>query len=539
MTLQRKFGFLLAVLAAAVLANAVSALWALNFLERQVATPWNEIQRVQRGLSDVKRAISAQARIWSPDFPIRLDPVPQGIDASVAAQQFESQAVRIREAMKGLEQFDPARVRVGSSTSRNLTTRVAEAQKSGRAWLASPSPDTAAAASGQYFELHELIELIEASVLTGAFSEVDFGRSVRPLLVAVLSGSLAGVFLAGLLGVILVRRWVVRPVGVLRSAADALSRGDFSHRVPQTTNDELGQLSGEINHMAGMISAMQEERVDRERLAAVGEMVRRLAHNLRNPLAGIRSLAELTRNELPGDSPSRENQDRIVTTVDRFERWLGELLTATTPQHIVPQTNEVPTWIAAIIEPLRPLASGKDVELCLDAAQGPRNARFDPRHLEQAVVSVVTNAIQASPRGTAVSISTRMCEAGKSWEIRVVDRGQGVDPALVDKIFRPYFTTKRDGTGIGLAVAKQVVDQHGGRIWVEKARESAPGPLKGPGNGSGAAFVMRLPLAAGGEATTGVANPGHTGADGGEDLDRRRRGEPPVFDPADAQARRA
>jgi len=100
-------------------------------------------------------------------------------------------------------------------------------------------------------------------------------------------------------------------------------------------------------------------------------MVRRLAHNLRNPLAGIRSLAELTRADLPPDSPAIENQERIVTTVDRFERWLSELLSATTPLRVAPAPSPVASWLRAVAEPLRPLANERGVDLQVRVEAAP------------------------------------------------------------------------------------------------------------------------------------------------------------------------
>jgi signal transduction histidine kinase len=165
----------------------------------------------------------------------------------------------------------------------------------------------------------------------------------------------------------------------------------------------------------------------------------------------------------------------------------------------------------------------------VEVSRAPEVARIDANHLEQALIGVITNALQFSGSGDTVTVSAT--EHAPTWSIRVIDQGPGVTPELRDKIFRPYFTTRREGTGIGLAVAKQVVEQHGGRIAVEAASD---GPER-----QGAAFVFTLPLNPAAERTEDLANSGQTGDNGGQDLDRRGRIEPPVLHPADAQARRA
>lgn len=531
MSLQRKFALLLALLSLTVLANMGVALWAIDFMRRELAGPWASIQEVQEGLNTLKTAAAGQAKLLS----TQSQPESEGL--ATAAKQVAQAAARL----DGLETLQ---LRVGASTTRNISRRVDAVQAAARTWQAEPTEANRTAAEEGFAALNDLLERVEASVIQRAYSQVDFTRTMRPTLAIVIGASVLGVVLAGILGVLFLRRLVVRPVAILRVAADRLARGDFGHRVPVLARDELGSLSAEINHMAATISAMQEERVDRERLAAVGEMVRRLAHNLRNPLAGIRSLAELTLSDLPPGSPALESQERIISTVDRFEQWLAELLSATTPTEVSPQRGPVLPWIQAVLEPLRPMATARGVSLRLEADDAPREVTFDPRHLEHAVVAVVTNAVQATPRGGLVRVRVAACEDGQSWQMAVADSGRGVPPELGDRIFRPYFTTKRDGTGIGLAVAKQVVEKHRGRIFLAAPGEqcsgkAGPGDLRREGEQlGGAVFVLRLPLD-GGIGRTGRAEPGAGGGDGGQDSRDRGRSESPVLDPADAAPRRA
>lgn len=518
MSLQRKFVALLTVLALAVILNIVAALWSLTFVQRELVRPLTDLQQILPVLGQIKRGITIEASLiggGAEGFPFR--PAASPPDPSAVRSRFDAVAREVAAHLTQLEVGDQYQSLVGISTTRNLNARIQQSRASAEDWFSAPDDAKRTLAIEQFVEAHDLIERMEAKVTDSAASASvkDYLPTVRMWLTIFMLASLVIVALASLLGVILVRRWVTRPVGILRDAADRLARGEFTHRVPVTAQDDLGMLSAEINHMAGMISAMQDERVERERLAAAGEVVRRLAHNLRNPLSGIRSLAELSRADLPPQSPVRENQDRIVQSVDRFERWLAEVLSATSPLALQPQRIHIGPWINAVVDPLRPAAAAKGVSIQV-VAEAPDLAVFDPRHLEQALVGIINNAIQASPSGQQVTIESS-CDAER-WQLAISDHGPGVSPELTEKIFHPYFTTKRDGTGIGLAVAKQVVEQHSGRIRVEPALNAS----QATHGGVGARFVLQIPLAG----PPQLANTGQAadvdGARFGQDSDRRR-----------------
>jgi signal transduction histidine kinase len=543
MTLQRKFAVLLMFLGAIVAVNVGIAAWSISFLERNLAEPLAAIAPVLSALQNIKSEVEARGGMLPgaerdpPSLPEHgsgagADPPPGDSRTPFAVLK-----ARTEEAMERLGRTDDYRMRAGTTLRSNLQGRLNHADAAFERWMsaqqearAEDARAAAAEASDGYLRIRQLIERAEATIVTNAGADLAWAAVLRSNLILILASSLLLVGLAATLATIIVRRLVVNRVGALRDAAGRLAMGDFSHRLPVTGADELAMLSAEVNHMASMIAAMQEERVDRERLAAVGEMVRRIAHNLRNPLAGIRSLAELTRSDLPVTSPSHENQSRIVRTVDRFESWLSDLLRVSTPPKLNPASTAVRPWLDASIEPLRPLAEAKEVSLCVESSSAPDRVSMDPRHMEQVVVSLVTNAIQASPPGSTVTIST-VCHNGEYWEVRVRDQGPGVPTNIRGEVFRPYFTTKAGGTGIGLAAAKQVVEQHGGRIWIE---DGPGGPQESQKTGRGAVFVARLPLDMGPQlANTGQV--GRTAGDScGQDTDRRRRGEPAVFDPAGA-----
>jgi len=533
MSLRRKFLVLLLVLGCTVAINVGASVWAIIHYETSIARPLDGIQRVMIGLQRSKRAAGTAHNLLVGSLPegdaAPIGPSAAAGDRSLAAvRELGARALLELDALEA--QVPEYQLLAGISTTQNIRLRVDRAFEQAGAWLSLPESERAEqaglirGAARDLFHSHELIELMEQRMLESAALTVNFSDSARRSALLVLGVSALVVISSGFLAVRLVSRWVLAPVADLREAAGRVAEGDYTGRVDVRGEDEIATLGHEFNHMTEMIVEMQEERIERERLAAVGEMVRRIVHNLRNPLSGIRSLAELTLTDLPTDSDARRNQDRIMTTVDRFESWLTRLLNVTRPLSLSIGETAVEPWLGGVIEAHRPMAQAKGVALTLDSSRAPRVASLDAALVEQAMSAIITNGVHASPEGGEVRVLAEADDGGKRWRIVVEDSGPGVPPDLADQIFRPYFTTKPDGNGIGLAMAKQVIEQHGGRIAVERPETTA----QGAETGAGARFVVTLPLILGSE----VARIGHGGSANGQDSHHRGRREPAVLDRA-------
>lgn len=538
MSLKIKFAILLGLLGLAVVGSLGASLWSVTIQHTQLSSPLKSMSILLDGLNKVESeldrqdALLATAGAPGPDLPNEFLPAfSSGAPSAEKSEQFRVSTGATDSLLRDLEANDSYQARVGKSTSRNLRARVSDFNELGGRWFDHPDPTAGRVARRASKAAHNLIERIQSRVVEEQGKAAQFGDTVRDRLLLLLASALLAALLVGALALILVRRWVMRPVASLRTAALRIADGDFDHRLPVRGRDEIAQLSGEVNHMAGMVRTMLDERVERERLAAVGEMVKRLAHNLRNPLAGIRGLAELSRTEVGPGTDVYENQSRIILSVDRFEKWLADLLSAARPLSVNPESCQIHPFLLSVLEAHRPMAATKSVRLELDARDAPAHACFDPRHMEHALVAIVTNAIQASPTGALVRITVASMSKGNELEIRVSDQGPGVLNTLVDKIFGPYFTTKRDGNGIGLAIAQQVVRAHGGRITVENGLGP---PDQGVLGLPGATFVIRIPAGGPGEGSEKVADIRHLGDLGGENSGHRRRREPPVLDRSDA-----
>lgn len=484
-TLRRKFSVLVLIVGTGVLLVEVAAVWGILTLQREIAWPMRSMETVLRGLHQTKLA-ARDLSLALEDILARQtsdaadSPVPD-IDRARAL------ATTLNRRLDALDESESYLIRSGLGSTRTLRTHVRAASEATDAARIEPAQLTESIRA--LAVVRDLIERIEGHVLGDSNFQIDHAERMRDLVLIVAIACFAALVLGVWLGAVLFGRWVLDPIGHLRVAAERIGAGDYSHRIATRGTDELATLSGDVNRMAQTIARMTDERVDRERLAAVGEMVQRVAHNLRNPLSGIRSLAEVTRQELPKDSDLRDVQSRIMATVDRFEEWLKQLIRTTRPIEIATVPLDLASWLPGVVEPLRPLSQIKRIEIRVSVPPTPLIVHADPAHLEHALVALVTNAIQAAPEDSPVEIDVEQAPERRA-AIRVRDYGPGVPSDLRSRVFQPYFTTKPDGTGIGLALARHVIHQHRGTIAIHDPPADPGRALQG---GPGAVFVVTIP----------------------------------------------
>jgi two-component system, NtrC family, sensor histidine kinase HydH len=202
-----------------------------------------------------------------------------------------------------------------------------------------------------------------------------------------------------------------------------------------------------------------EARVRERQLASVGALSAVLAHEIRNPLASLKGNAQLLAETLAG-SPQQSRVDRVVSEAVRLEQLTTGLLDFV-------RTGEIhrrPTSPAAVITAAAAEvgADRHGIRIDLDTSAAPETWSLDPERLQQVLSNVLRNAVQAAPSGSAIDVRA-WSEAGR-LHLRVRDRGPGIPPGQEETIFEPFHTSKVRGTGLGLAVARWVVDLHGGAI---------------------------------------------------------------------------
>lgn len=284
------------------------------------------------------------------------------------------------------------------------------------------------------------------------------------------------------LGLWFIRKWIVQPVAVLKQAAAKVRQGDFKLQVTLPRYDELGRLGSQISQMAAQIGRLQDQLVDRERQAAASEMVAHLEEYIRGPLSEIHALATTGAANESQDHEVLECQQRIAETVSRFENWLQGLKASLAPATSDPRPVAVSEMVSDVLTAVRPTLERLQVHAAVDLDPAVTEVQIDRLQFEQAVIALVTNAAEASQTGQTVRIVVRASrDAGCGWELEVQDEGSGIPLELTEKVFLPFFTTKRDGNGIGLGLVKAIIHQHGGELHVHSE----------PGKGS--RFTAHLP----------------------------------------------
>jgi signal transduction histidine kinase len=211
----------------------------------------------------------------------------------------------------------------------------------------------------------------------------------------------------------------------------------------------------------------------RDRLAAMGELASTVAHEVRNPLNAIGMTAQRLRREFlsgrptasaPDEAELKELLDVLAGETQRINRIVQQFLDYARPPRLSLRQTSLRDMLGAAAEALRAKAATRRVTIETDLA-GAGDAVFDPDQLKQAVDNLLRNAIDASPDGGRVRLGAR--RDGPDHVIDVIDEGPGIPADVVPKIYDLYFTTKADGTGVGLAVTHQIVEAHHGRIDVD------------------------------------------------------------------------
>lgn len=220
-----------------------------------------------------------------------------------------------------------------------------------------------------------------------------------------------------------------------------------------------------VRRAQGIIELQSDKLLEAESLAVVGEMGSAVAHGLRNPLASIRSSAELAmESQLPDDA--RECANDIIAQVDRLEAWVRQLLTYAKPAHGTLGPVDVNAVLREVVDSYARDFERQHVAVGWTLAELLPAARADGLMLSQLIGNIVTNALEAMPSGGSVNIITRP-ENGGFIAVDIQDTGIGISPDAMNRIFKPFHTNKPKGLGLGLPLVRRVIERLGGTVEID------------------------------------------------------------------------
>jgi len=327
--------------------------------------------------------------------------------------------------------------------------------------------------------------VLQVSIPEGGLEETTDRVQTILILSGFVAFVLSGVILWFATGVL-----ITQPATKLEESMQRVEAGDLSVRL-KPGEDEIGRLAASFNTMVHELQEVKhelEESHAREleragRLATVGELAAGVAHEIKNPLAGISGAIEVLAGDMEAADPNREILGEVLIQIRRVDKTIRDLLNfarPTEPNIVACDLNKI---VVSNLGMTTRTPEQQNVLLDTELTAGLPQLKIDADQIGQLLLNLVLNGLQAAAPEGQVHVRTYACHADDAVCLEVEDSGAGVAPDVAADIFRPFFTTKAKGTGLGLAISRRIAQAHGGDLTLASATELG-----------GARFVLHFPL---------------------------------------------
>jgi signal transduction histidine kinase len=259
----------------------------------------------------------------------------------------------------------------------------------------------------------------------------------------------------------------LRTALVLRRGVSEIQDGlaglekNFEQTLPER-NGELGEIAKSVNRMASVRRKLEDELRREDRLRAVGRTVAGFAHQIRNPLNGIRLSMQVLEKRLKSGIVQSQDLSLVMGEVDRMDALLTDLLAFRERKNQEISTLDVVPVVERCVELVRPARGGTKIRVETPEKTGSLFARADTQRLTQAILNLLLNAVEAAGKDGDVVVHVR--QNGEKVDVEVADSGDALTTEQQQRIFEAFYTTKANGTGLGLAVSRQLVVEMGGDL---------------------------------------------------------------------------
>jgi two-component system, NtrC family, sensor kinase len=294
-----------------------------------------------------------------------------------------------------------------------------------------------------------------------------------------------------------------RPINKMITTIRRIEKGDLSARMNVKQKDELGLLAKSFNNMVESLEKTKREleeyhteQIEKAaKLASLGEVASGIAHEIKNPLTGISCAIQVLQSELSEDDNKRTLIDEVLNQIKRLDRTVKDLLVFAKPKPPYLVSSKIYDVIEKAMFLVNAEAKKQNIIIETDIEKEIPTIRMDPDQIQQVLLNLMINAVQAMPEGGKLSISvsvkdykevrsniTMAPRTDKVLAAKIQDTGEGISPEDMEDIFKPFFTKKSKGTGLGLSISRKIIRGHGGEIICESNK------------GKGTVFTIYLPI---------------------------------------------
>lgn len=351
-------------------------------------------------------------------------------------------------------------------------------------------------ASGEMVSAFATVMPIGWKVVIEQPADRAFARS-RDMILGISVLMVISAAVASLIGILVVRK-IVRPIYELVRGAQLFARGRLTHTIETPGHGELTTLAREFNQMARELLEKERRLKRAERLATLSKFATILSHEIRNPLNSMIINLRILKRDMEkqnGDLGNRGGHyEKVISEIWRIDSLVENFLNYARPPELMPYPHDINGVLDEVVATHQGTAQERGVRIVTRYQDGELPVSVDVNQIKQVFLNIMLNAFDAMETGGTLTISTERApprdRADRTLEgfgdsprvnIKFEDTGRGIDPGRLDRIFEVYYTSKSNGTGLGLPIAQQIVEKHGGVITVE----STPG--------QGAAFTLVLP----------------------------------------------
>ena len=330
----------------------------------------------------------------------------------------------------------------------------------------------------------EILGILEMKLdYSSVFSILEKNRAMGIIV------SLAALTVLTLIILRLFEKIINRPIFNLKKRMQKMQEGDFSTKVPITKDDEIGDLAKSFNIMIvkleeanTRIEELHEKQMEKaEHLASLGEIAAGLAHDIKNPIAGMKGAIEIIYYKTGDSDSNKEVFKEVLVQIDKIDKIIRDLLRYARPKELEIKVNPVEGCIKNAIKLAQMQVKKKDIQFHFNTLNKSIYGRLDTDKIQDLLLNLLLNSVAAIQDKGNITIELA-AQNEKDLSISVSDDGRGIPKEQQSHIFQPFFTTKSEGTGLGLSICSKIISAHSGTIEVESFE------------GKGTTFIICLPV---------------------------------------------